>query len=182
MATASALSQACGRLVTWKSVGWAFTSRVSGFGVNVFLKEQKKPQVEREPPCVAQRGGDSHAEVTGAPVMRRPRKAPLRPALEPTPTGAAPRVGQGCSGPLPGDPNHTRCSSSLRDTHDTHRCKCTHTTHVFRHMQSHTHAHRRGMHSHTLTYTPTQMHAQVCVRTYIHTQTHSHTHVDAQTH
>ena len=147
------------QLVARKPVGCPFTAKSHWVWCQrISQRAEKGSGRKRTTPHSTTEWGHSHAEVTGAPVTCRPLKAPPRPASEPTPTGAAPWAGQGCSGSLPRDPNH----SVLLLPHG-------HT----RHTQTHTQ-------THTLTYTPTQIHSDVCMHS--HTHSHSHTHADAQTH
>lgn len=142
------------QLVARKPVGCPFTAKSHWVWCQrISQRAEKDSGRKRTTPHSTTEWGHSHAGVTGAPVTCQLPKAPPRPASEPTPTGAAPWAGQGCSGSLPRDPNH----SVLLLPHG-------HTQHTQTHTQTH-----------TLTYTPTQIHSDVCMHSHTHSDTFSHT-------
>ena len=193
------------QLVARKPVGCPFTAKSHWVWCQcISQRAEKDSGRKRTTPHSTTEWGHSHAGVTGAPVTCQPPKAPPRPASEPTPTGAAPWAGQGCSGSLPRDPNHSVLllphghtqhtqthTQTHTHTHHTGALRCVHAlTYTLTHSDIHTHKHTHTdtlRCVHALIYTHTQTHShtyphrytQMCACTHIHTQTHSHTHADA---
>jgi len=157
---------------------WVWCQRIS-------QRAEKDSGRKRTTPHSTTEWGHSHAGVTGAPVTCQLPKAPPRPASEPTPTGAAPWAGQGCSGSLPRDPNHSVLllphghtqhtqthTQTHTHTHHTGALRCVHAlTYTLTHSDIHTHKHTHTDTLHTHTDTLRCVHALI----YTHTQTYSHT-------